>query len=414
MLDVDFIRQKIRSVLRQIKQLQSSDFPYQESNTALKLLAELYQKELLRLDSLDPGDSKDVRQQVCANANSSIVRYYHVLGFILRSTNVRNAFEIYDPLLDLCQTVYGSTAKLIVSSEWDFSPFTYPAVTADLPDLMFIGLPSTEAGNSLLVPLAGHELGHSVWRKPAPGRSPALAQLTSQLEGELTNAYTKHWSDFQKAFGTAAPHTALLTDLFLRNIWTQSYRLAERQTEELFCDLLGLKIFGECIVYSFIYLISPSLGDRAPFYPTMEARVRTLLEGAKRFAIDAPPNLSDFFFDPRKRLSHQERFVLNMADAASDAMASRLITAVEDIVRDCKMVVPTNAERDRILQHFNALCPPSDIATMADVINAGWKLRRDWKAWDSYAFSADDRNDVLNDLVFKSMEVLEYEKKTRK
>lgn len=414
MLDVDFIRQKIKSVLRQIKQLQSSDFPYQESRAALKLLAELYQKELVRLNGLDPSDSKDVRQHACTNANASIVRYYHVLGFILRSTNVRNAFEIYDPLLDLCRTVYGPTAKLIVSSEWEFSPFTYPAVTADLPDLMFIGLPSTEAGNSLLVPLAGHELGHSVWRKPPPGRSPALANLIPQLEDELTKSYQQNWTDFQKFFGVKGPASSLTTDLFLRNIWTQSYRLAERQTEELFCDLLGLKLFGEGFIYSFIYLISPTLGDRAPFYPSMEARVQTLLLGSKSFAIDAPPDLADFFVDPRKRLSDQERFVLKMADNASDSMVRSLIVAVERLVTDSKMALPKSSERDRILQHFHALCPPSEIATMADIINAGWKLRRDWQAWDAYGIASEDKNDVLNDLVFKSMEVLEYEKKTGK
>jgi hypothetical protein len=191
LLDVDFVRQKLRAVLNQIKQLKSADFPYRESSAALVLLTDIYEKDLKRLDGLDPADSLDVRQHACAHANTDISRYYHILGFILRSTNVRNAFEIYDPLLNLCKTIYGNSAKLIISSEWDFSPFTYPAVTVDLPDLMFIGLPSTEAGNSLLVPLSGHELGHSVWRKSGASRSPALANLQTELELALTQAYER-------------------------------------------------------------------------------------------------------------------------------------------------------------------------------------------------------------------------------
>lgn len=238
--------------------------------------------------------------------------------------------------------------------------------------------------------------------------------MISQLQAELTNSYQQNWIDFQKIFGVTSPASSLTTDLFLRNIWTQSYRLAERQTEELFCDLLGLKLFGEGFIYSFIYLISPTLGDRAPFYPTMEARVQTLLLGSKNFAIDAPSDLADFFVDPRKRLSDQERFVLQMADNASNAMVNSLIVAVESLVDASKMALPKASERDRILQHFHALCPPSEITTLADIINAGWKLRRDWRAWDAYGIPLEDKNDVLNDLVFKSMEVLEYEKKTRK
>lgn len=412
MLDVEFVRQKLKSVLKQIKQLRSSDFPYSESDTVLGLLTDLYQRDLDRLDLLDSSTSLDVRQRVCSHANVSIARFYPFLGFILRSTNVRNAFEIYDPLLKVCRTVYGTTAKLIISSEWNFSPFTYPAVTSDLPDLMLIGSPSTEAGNSLLVPLAGHELGHSVWQKPTPGQKSAFPALISQLQTEITSAFEANWAEFQKVFNVPNhAKSALLTDLFLIQIWNQSYRLGLRQCEELFCDVLGLKIFGEGFAYSFMYLLSPSFGERASNYPSLATRVKAMELGAAVFAIDLPTDMKDLFKEPTKYMSDHESFILRMTDRASDAMIPAIISAVNKHVTDSKLDLPSNDERDRILLHFSALCPPSDIKTMADVINAGWKLRLDWKPWDGFDFPEDVKHDILNDLVFKTMEVLEFETK---
>jgi hypothetical protein len=412
LLDIDFVRQKLLAVVEQILKLQSSDFPYQESKAALLLLHQLYQSDFDRLDALDETTDISVRQQVCAHANSRVARYYPVLGFILRSTNVRNAFEIYDPLLNMCRTVYGAEAKLIVSSEWMFSPFTYPAVTDDLPDLMFIGLPSTEAGNSLIIPLTGHELGHSVWRKAAPGRSQFLAGLNHELQKSLTKSYEDHWLDFQHTFKTAEPKDKLLTDLFLRNVWTQSYRLAWRQIEELFCDIIGLRLFGESFLYSFIYLIAPNIGDRAAHYPTLAARVTVLVKASGFFGIDVPKDFASYFMDPPKRTLTSESFVLKMADLASEALTDSLIEAVKNHVGSTKLALPKSSERDRIVKHFCALSPGSTISSLGDIVNAGWQIRLNWNLSDKFGFDPKVRLEILNDLVFKTMEVMEYEYRT--
>jgi len=279
-LDLEFVKQKLLAVIDQIRQLQLSDFPYEESKEALALLLALYKSDLARLEAMTEKTDHQVRQQACQHANVRIARYFKVLGFILRSTNVRNAFEIYSPLLTVCRTVYGGDAKLIVSSEWDFSPFTYPAVTDDFPNLMFIGLPSTEANNSLIVPLAGHEIGHSIWRKQTD-KSPAITHLDQGLQKIIVDAYQSNWAVFEKIFKTGKSSNDLTTDLFLRNIWFQSYKLAVRQVEEIFCDILGLAIFGESFHYSMLYLISPNVGDRAPHYPRLSSRGQPYPKRAK-------------------------------------------------------------------------------------------------------------------------------------
>jgi hypothetical protein len=262
LLDVEFAKEKVDAVLRQIKHLKTADFPYDEPMSALELLEALYEGDLVRLERLDPGTDPAVRQQTCAHCNVQVARYQPVLGFILRATNVRNAFEIYDPLLSLFRKVYGPQGKLILSSEWSFSPFTYPAVFKDLPDLMFIGLPACEADNALIVPLTGHELGHSLWRMPPAASIAVFTRLQLLLQNQLVTAFVGDWSNFQKVFKVIYDPGELLQNLFLRSIWFGSFKLASRQAEELFCDLLGLRLFGEGFLYSFMYVISPHLGDR--------------------------------------------------------------------------------------------------------------------------------------------------------
>lgn len=412
LLDIDFVKQKLLSVLELVQQLQSSEFPYEEPKAALVLLKDMYKSDLARLAQIDETTDIQIRQQACAHANARIARYYKVMGFILRSTNVRNAFEIYDPLLQICRLIYGADAKLIVSSEWEFSPFTYPAVTDDLPNLMFIGLPSTEAGNSLIIPLAGHEVGHSIWRKKN-GRSVALSKLDKNLQQVLVDAYVSNWKDFQKTFKIANPATDLLTDLFLRNIWTQSYKLASRQVEELFCDIVGLRIFGESFLYSFLYLIAPNIGDRAPHYPALAARVGVLIEACNVLKIEQPPNFQSYFLDPPKRIPSGDELVLKMADLSSQALTPDLIKAVKDLVDASGLPLPSKDERDRIVKQFCALSPASSTKALGDIVNAGWKLRLDWQLWSKFNFNSQARVDVLNDLVFKTMEVMEFEAKTK-
>src|SRR5947209_5473103 len=93
----EYTREKLISFSGQISELLSSDFPIETSRAALIGVRELFSKELEELNGVS-GESVEVRQSACAGANLKINKYLPLLGFILRSTNVRNAFEISDPL----------------------------------------------------------------------------------------------------------------------------------------------------------------------------------------------------------------------------------------------------------------------------------------------------------------------------
>jgi hypothetical protein len=93
------------------------------------------------------------------------VRLKRFLGLLLRSSNLRNAFEIYFPIKILSTELLEHNTCVVLSSEWEFSPFIYPVALDELPEFVFIGIPASECHNPLILPLAGHELGHVVWRR---------------------------------------------------------------------------------------------------------------------------------------------------------------------------------------------------------------------------------------------------------
>ena len=165
-----FTRQKINSAIRQIAELQTSDFPHRDGKDALQLIRGVFEQDLGLIDRIHIESARDTNEAAAAGVNPNLYRFLPILGFILRSTNVRNAFEVFDPFLRLAKLAIGKDAKLVLSAEWDYSPLTYPLTFQELPNFVFLGLPTTECSNALIIPLAGHELGHSVWSRQGMAR----------------------------------------------------------------------------------------------------------------------------------------------------------------------------------------------------------------------------------------------------
>lgn len=161
----DYTLQKIHLVLAQISRLLESEFPHSDSKDALARLKLVFQDDEKRIEACLRVSDSALKEQACAEANFHIARFLPILGFALRSTNTRNAFEFFVPLVQLSRKILKrNDAKLILSSEWDYSPFTYPFVFSELPNFVLIGLPASESDDPLIIPLSGHELGHSVWK----------------------------------------------------------------------------------------------------------------------------------------------------------------------------------------------------------------------------------------------------------
>jgi hypothetical protein len=87
-------RQRLTAVIEEIERLKQSEFPYDQPLSALTFLQERLTRLRTILDKLsDESDPEDV-DDACQKSLDQLFYYVPLLGFLLRSTNVRNAFEI--------------------------------------------------------------------------------------------------------------------------------------------------------------------------------------------------------------------------------------------------------------------------------------------------------------------------------
>ena len=104
---------KIRAFLRQIEELKASDFPHKDGESALAAIEKRFQEWERSVRSLPPTSKSETIDETFEGLTRIINRNTEILGFILRSTNVRNAFELYFPLKRLVQQILGNDVSLL-------------------------------------------------------------------------------------------------------------------------------------------------------------------------------------------------------------------------------------------------------------------------------------------------------------
>lgn len=317
MRPLEYTKKRLRAFLEEINRLSASEFPYDHSKEALNALKQKFEQYSSILE--DPTISEDLIEQECFFANRDMMIYHPILGFVLRSTNVRNAFEVYGPILRLVgEILEPGTAinkirtRLILSSEWDFSPSVYRELP-DLPGFALVGLPAPESSNPLLVPLFGHELGHVIWE-----RKKIESDIRPKLRDKKFEIIREKWSDFQKVFHdypeimpeNIEDNPSINEDL------NPVLELALRQAEESFCDFVGLYIFGNSFLHAFAYLISPGLPfARDVEYPDMKTRVKNLLKAATYYRMAIPGEYELLFEESANpKMTEADEFRLLVAD----------------------------------------------------------------------------------------------------
>ena len=287
MLLLDQTLAKVQSFLDEIDRLANSEFPYDDSKVAIEQLRVIYDQKLKRLEQFDDMSNIALVSTTCRAAMVSLIEHLPLLGFILRSTNVRNSFDAFGPFLRLAVKLLEPGAeqsqrktRLLLSSEWRYSPFTHYLIS-DLPNFVFIGLPAPESSNPLLLPLTGHELGHIVWIQKGAG-----TKFTTKAFNLAHKQVMKDPGKFKATFNVSLPTDR--NSLFASSTWWNAWEWAIKQAAETFCDFIGLRIFGASYVKAFAYLLAPDSGRRSVNYPTLRTRMLNMYKAAEHFAIDVP------------------------------------------------------------------------------------------------------------------------------
>jgi hypothetical protein len=388
-------RRKVRTFLQQIIDLEAADFPHTDGKEALTAIKEVI---LIRDRSLErlPGTvAAHVVDDTCSNTTMTLARYTSVLGFILRSTNVRNAFEVHFPLKRLIQKTIAPDAKLIMSSEWNFVPFTYPMTLEMLEKFVFVGGPAPESENVLIVPLAGHEIGHSAWRQHKFEISTRPALLAA-----IDNAINTDPKKRESILFELKPHGHDLT--WLRHT---CLKYAQKQLEEIFCDMFALYVFGPSYLYAYEYFLAPGIPSRSNTYPASEDRVQYLKDGAAKLNLSYDNDLfARWLSSPPS--SGTAGNILSFSDSAVREVYPNICDRAFGLLKQAAMPMCDEIAVSRVMHALGRGVPDGDGATLAEIVTAGWRYLR-----DKGGLSLDKEQPqlvMLNELMLKSVEVSEF------
>jgi hypothetical protein len=412
---LDDARKRLRSVLDEIARIAEFEFPYKGSEFALRMIERVFRSRFASLNLLTHQSTPAAIRQACSLAIRDVVIYLPLIGFIIRSTNVRNAFEVFRPLLRMASDVLEPTVpkdqrqtQLVLSAEWQYSPLVFRDVPG-LPGFVLIGIPTSESSNPLLLPLAGHELGHSVWLANSAAVQAAIQPL---VVAEILAVIRTRWVEYQQAFPSLAITPAQLdTSVDAIETWVNAARWAFEQAEEVFCDCLGLRLFGAGYLEAFAYLLAPGIpGERSLVYPRMLDRIAYLEIASGIYHVTVPPDYCDQFDDDAlPSLSRSDQFLLSVADKAVRNTLASIIQQADHIVTASGLPATSSGQVARIFARLKLVVPAEKCACLADILNAAWMAFRDDTFWQDSPQIAAKKDEVLKELVLKNIELFEIE-----
>jgi hypothetical protein len=273
---------------------------------------------------------------------------------------------------------------------------------------VLVGLPASESGNGLIMPLAGHEIGHNVWSSNDLNQH-FLAFVSSVLVEEIVE---RRFKEFQELFGEIEKDQ--VDDLAGRPYWEPAFAWAMSQCEEMFCDFIGLLLFRESYLHAFEYLLAPGGGSRDANYPSTKSRVTHLVAAAKSKGIQVSATYADSFDDESSSAVGKEEFLLSISDVAREKMIDQLLTMAEAKLAGCKHNTSSPDEKKRVVAALTRGTPASGDIQLVNLVNAVWEIESNgiqiWK--NEYPKLADNRGErsrILNELFLKSLEVLEIQ-----
>jgi hypothetical protein len=396
--------QKIKNIQRTIDGLLDGDFPLESCRSALRKLQLTFEGLQTKLEKAVTLHDEAIISELTNNVNVKIYQVLPILGFILRSTNVRNAFELLEPLHRLAEAFLQGRPQLILSSEWDYVPFAYPQSLDDLRSYILIGLPASEAASALLMPLAAHELGHAVWRNLGIG-----AGMQVRLQAHCEEQYVANNARFRQIFRDYNERDILSASVLPLSI-EESAKYAARHAEEIFCDLFGYAIFGLSYLRAFAYILAPSAGVRDPKYPTNATRISIIYEiGEGEGALF--PNLESLGFahaPPTRRGDERLRFIVQMAENSVSKIKGEIWSIILNLVAKAKVQRPSDSNARHHVREIAIPIPSPTPSCLGDIINAGWMR------FDELVEATKDPNELwqkldnLNEILLKTIEVYEF------
>jgi hypothetical protein len=171
--------------------------------------------------------------------------------------------------------------------------------------------------------------------------------------------------------------------MFVQQAWVPAHVFAKRQLEEVFCDMMGLRLFAEAYLHAFAYLLSPCIpGERTPFYPSIRTRVEYLLRASSSIGVVVPPGYADLFDSQAALSSPVTRVLVAVADLAVETLVDRACAEAQSLATAKAAPMRSKEKIVEILHDLEMVMPADGTATLTDLLNAGWTLFHDSDLWN--------------------------------
>lgn len=398
---LDHTEIKLSNLKAHIAEVENEEFAHDGGQIALSILSRAVDEFLIDITRLREVQNPERKSVValCEEVNSFIVKYLPVIGIVRRCTEVLNSFEFFDPLIRLSKQLLedgsGERSNLILYSEWEFSPMIFPMSFQRLPNFLFIGLPVSEASNTLSIPLSGHEIGHAVWRKYGVVNRIAWVEKIERIYNANKGAFK---TTFGEDFNIASLDTAH---------WLHSLKYAQAQAEEVFCDAIGVILFRSAFLQSMEYLLAPSWGGFRSFeYPSNNKRAEFLILFAQKLGCLVPDGFSGMFKPSvPQTLDQRDQFVMDRADELVEQIAAEVFDLALNIVQQQKASLPDEIEIAEIIKYFTHGTPANGRYSLGSIICAAWRCRLS---------EHPPSLDLLSEIVLKTIEISEINERVGK
>lgn len=397
---------RLDSFVSELERMGELEFPTSHSRNAVRQLTQTFAELRQRLRDLPAGTDDEIIARECEISWRKLYDYLPLAGFLLRSTNVRNAFEVFGPLSRIASQLLSDTStnqtQLVLSSEWAYVPHIYYRVPI-FPGYVFIGLPATESANPMVLPLAGHELGHAVW---------ASRNYEASIQRLLRQRLTEdsRIADLSRFLQRPLTADEIRNDMFVSRLIQPALDWALKQSEETFCDMVGVRIFGTSFMQSFAYLLAPGMGfPRSPDYPELQTRAQVQARVANSLNITVPNGFETLFSPEQKPTDPRELFLLSFADQLVSMVEVELSNKSTEALQHSGIQFPEQTEIDSAVERLRNVVPTEGCSNLAVITNAAWVAWEQDDLWKDMPQVSAHRDRTLCDLVLKSIEVFEIE-----
>ncbi|MDR3557933.1 MAG: hypothetical protein P4L61_00180 [Candidatus Pacebacteria bacterium] len=386
---------RIKHFERQLAKIKTSDFIRKSTESALKVIECAIDALRGDIEEASTLGDKSYLSQKSITVNQKLFSFTNYLGILLRSTNTRNCFEAYFSFSNIVEQLTGHKDVLIISSEWDASPFYIQQPPEVLKNFFFIGFPAFASRNALLLPLAAHEIGHAIWR---------LNEVEGQVYTTAEYFLNEYLMENKKISGS---HKSLFDQIDDEEFLGRTLTLILSQTQEIFCDLFGAYLFKKSYSYAFEQYLAPGFGKRDVAYPSFERRIKYIREAAFEGSDGNKGLIDDSLLRPSMRSLSSEAAA---ADFVATKIHDSLCGVVKKILAEANLLEYSSEEEIKIFSCLKSGVPPYVATSAIVVLNATWKLYLDGinlldDVDERHKFSA-----FINNLCMKSLEIIEYNK----